>query len=358
MRIGVLEWASCGGAADVVRLPASIRHEGWAMCRALIDSLHRAGHDVVACLLPDLPIDELLSKSQSTDCSSLRMLDRNIPVRSQWREAYQACEITIVVAPESDGLLTELETWCGSEGIQTASCDGTFIEYTGDKWLTAQCWLPHPDCRHPPTELLCDWRADAPSCDEMKWVVKARDGAGCDGMQRMNVGELKQLQKRCAEGDRWIVQPWLTGTAYSRVAIVDSRGRFHWLPIVEQRLHIDQTVRYCGGRVLAEPFPSPFPTECLEWAMRAIPGKAQGWVGIDFLISETGEIAVIEINPRLTTSFVGLSKSFSASLAEFIVRAVMGEDIELPSDWKAVEFGLDIGTVPVTLAGPPSTLDL
>ena len=46
MRVGVLEWASCGGTNGAAELADSIRTEGWAMCRAALLSLLRGGHRI------------------------------------------------------------------------------------------------------------------------------------------------------------------------------------------------------------------------------------------------------------------------------------------------------------------------
>ncbi len=36
-------------------------------------------------------------------------------------------------------------------------------------------------------------------------------------------------------------------------------------------------------------------------------GSARGWVGVDFVIDQAGQLVVIEVNPRLTSSFVSLA---------------------------------------------------
>ena len=62
----------------------------------------------------------------------------------------------------------------------------------------------------------------------------------------------------------------------------------------------------------------------LQRAIDSLPGRARGWVGVDFLLAEDGQLTVIEINPRLTTSFVGLSSACDQSLADVLVRAALG----------------------------------
>ncbi len=326
MRVGVLEWASCGGAVGAVELPESIRREGWAMCRALIESLLVAGHEPVACLKHDLP---RTVAAQET----IEYIKPGCDVRSLWRCAYAPCDVTIVVAPESDGVLCELEAWCQSAGIRTCSSDATFIQNSGDKWRSAQWWHCH-QVPHPPTQLLSKWRAPVTAhADAERWALKMRDGAGCESMQRLSTEEVVRLQLNHPSADRWIVQPWISGLSYSRSVIVDAAGNYHWLPIVSQCLKVDACVQYQGGCVLPESSLSSDHERSLEQAVRSLPGNARGWIGVDFILSESGQLMVIEINPRLTTSFVGLSRACHASLADLIVKASLGLDGTWPDQW-------------------------
>lgn len=342
MRIGVLEWASCGGAVGVEPLPDSIRQEGWAMCRALIESIAKAGHTPVACLSEDATSRTGFPARPSFPArppihADIHPLNLNRPVRDEWREVYSGCDATIVVAPESDGIQLELEAWCAVAGLRTCSSDAQFIAHAGDKWLTAQSWQRN-QVPQPATQLLSEWDRSSGYRDETMWVIKARDGAGCDGLQRLTAAELHAFRSTCAARDRWLVQPWLSGQACSRTTIVDAAGRCHWLPVVTQHLQVDMQVRYQGGRVLPEFELTAAQSDCLESAVMTLPGKACGWIGVDFLIADDGDLIAIEINPRLTTSFVGLSQACDVSMAEQIVRAKLAMEVILPRQWREVGF--------------------
>ena len=298
------------------------------MCRAVIESLHAAGHTPVACLEPDLQSGTgfhsgtgFLARPQA-----LFSLDPTRGARPQWQQTYATCDATIVVAPESDGVLLELEAWCLAAGIPTCGSDALFMEHAGDKWLTAQCLNKHL-VPHPVTQLLSDWTLkDKEDSRVATWVLKARDGVGCEGMQRVSATELTAIQSTSTDRERWIVQPWLEGEAYSRTAIVDRAGKSHWLPVVRQHLKIDKSVSYLGGRVLPKLLLTRDQSEALQQAIDALGGRARGWVGVDFLLAEDGQLTVIEINPRLTTSFVGLSRACNQSLADVLVRAALGTE--------------------------------
>lgn len=296
------------------------------MCRAVIESLHAAGHIPVACIEPDILLNGTGFRGTGFPArpQTLLTLDATRDVRTQWRETHSSCDATIVIAPESDGLLLELEAWCVAEGIRTCGSDPSFIEHAGDKWLTAQRLHQH-QVPHPATHLLSHWNTEAMANTYVDtWVLKARDGVGCEGMQRVSAAELMAIQSASTNRERWIVQPWLEGQSYSRTAIVDAAGQCHWLPVVRQHLSIDRRVTYVGGRVLPDLSLTRDQSDDLQRAIDALVGRARGWVGVDFLLSEDGQLTVIEINPRLTTSFVGLSKACDRSLADLLVRAALG----------------------------------
>ncbi|MGN6544574.1 MAG: ATP-grasp domain-containing protein [Aureliella sp.] len=347
---------------------ASIRTEGWAMCRAALASLAAGGHQALAVIDSHCAIDPHLSRyrnrARNTELELVE-LSAGEDVQSQWRRVYSSCDYTLVIAPECDRILVHLLAWCRRNGIRTCNCSDTFVEHAGNKLLTAKFFQAR-GVAHPPTLSLADaqrqWasggsgqRLDCRFNEELAWTIKPVDGAGCDGMVRISTGELRRhggflrhpaIAARGAlsetERSRWIVQPWLPGLACSRSAIIDRDGGLHWLPVTRQHLSIGDRVAYLGGRVepeLAARIPGL--DALLTRAINALGGQPLGWVGVDFLYDENNPeqpITVIEINPRLTTSFVGLATAGAPDLAAKIVAAVHGEPVELPSQWQKIDF--------------------
>jgi predicted ATP-grasp superfamily ATP-dependent carboligase len=180
---------------------------------------------------------------------------------------------------------------------------------------------------------------------ETLWAMKSRTGVGCDGSRRLSGREIrahKQLKHQCDDMYDWIVQPWMPGQAFSRSAIVDRQRVAHWLPVTRQHLSITDSIAYQGGCVepeLAEQIPEL--QSLLETTLSSLGGRPRGWIGIDFLWDDQNDeqpLTIIEINPRLTTSFVGLCAAGAPDLAAAIVAAALGQSFKLPEKWDRVNF--------------------
>lgn len=354
MRIGVLEWASCGGTADSAQPAESIRVEGWTMCRAALLSLAQAGHQAVALVDRQSAIDSLV-RGYRTDQLELIELSAGEDIWSQWQRVYSSCDATLVIAPEHNHILAKLLNWCQRSQVRTCNCCETFVVRASDKYQTAQLLQAH-GVPHPRTQLLADmqsqWLTGASSqsaevSDDVDpaWVLKPRDGVGCDGLRRIASHDIRNHEKY--DPSRWIVQPWIRGDAYSRAAIVDRSGHLHWLPVTRQHLVVSDQATYLGGRVEPDFAKSLSGLDLpLAGAIGALGGKPCGWVGVDFLYDAANlrqPITVIEINPRLTTSFVGLASAGAPHLAAAIVAAALGRNFSLPSHWQEVHFSVSGG---------------
>ena len=110
----------------------------------------------------------------------------------------------------------------------------------------------------------------------------------------------------------------------------------------KQRLSRDGRLRYLGGEIPLTP----------ELAARAvaISGRSVdsvrgllGYVGVDVVLgSDPDRDRVIEINPRLTTSYIGLRNLANFNIAETMVR-IFDDKPVTQLDWKQglVEFTVE-----------------
>jgi predicted ATP-grasp superfamily ATP-dependent carboligase len=90
---------------------------------------------------------------------------------------------------------------------------------------------------------------------------------------------------------------------------------------------MDGRFHYRGGRV---PLTEPLASRALSLARKAVdcvPGLF-GYVGVDLVLGDAGDW-VIEINPRLTTSYLGLRQLAKKPLTDALLRIAKGEELRL-----------------------------
>jgi predicted ATP-grasp superfamily ATP-dependent carboligase len=134
--------------------------------------------------------------------------------------------------------------------------------------------------------------------------------------------------------DRFIVQEYVPGQAASVALLIGPRQTIALCP-ARQHLSEDGRFRYLGGSL---PLPEPLAQRARRLALQAVAGieGLQGYVGVDLVLGEDGHDYAIEINPRLTTSYIGLRQLCEGNLAELMLRVIGGEETQAPA-WRAGE---------------------
>jgi tyramine---L-glutamate ligase len=113
----------------------------------------------------------------------------------------------------------------------------------------------------------------------------------------------------------------------------------------EQCIADDGRFTYRGGRL---PLRASLHDRAVHVAQAAIQGVSglQGYVGVDLILgaAEDGsEDHAIEINPRLTTSYIGLRRLCRGSLAQAWLDVLGGREVMLKWRQSVVEFGAEGG---------------
>ena len=131
-----------------------------------------------------------------------------------------------------------------------------------------------------------------------------------------------------------ILQPFVPGTAASVAFLIGPAGLYP-LPPCLQHVAPETDFRYDGGEV---PIPPALAARAVALGLRAIgcmPGLC-GYVGVDLVLGPDpagNSDAAIEINPRLTTSYVGLRALADGNVARALLAVCDGEK-PAPVRWK------------------------
>lgn len=299
--------ALSAGVGPAASPPASLRREGLAMLLALVDDLLRIDGVTVSTILAE-PLPETppgLCVARPAHSTAERDLFRRLARDSD------ACWL---IAPETGGLLAERIRIAEDAGANCCNCTPAAVELCGDK-LALCAFLWERDIPVVQTRLFADgpWPADV----GFPCVLKPRDGAGSDGCRRIDSPrELSDVT--VAPGT--VVQPFLAGAALSTAALVGN-SRHTVLPVGRQLID-ETTLYYLGGQVPAAipPAAAGALTNVVHSCRGALDGL-RGYVGFDFVLPDDDPLhpVLLEINPRLTTAYVGYRQLTRENLAERIL---------------------------------------
>lgn len=151
-------------------------------------------------------------------------------------------------------------------------------------------------------------------------VLKPRDGAGsCLTFLIRGQHDWEQAVQSYREAgasDRCLCQPFMSGRTLSVGVNISLDGeRMEVLPVGEQHLSGDGRFRYLGGTIPARisAVESDEIQELVLSACNTIRGLA-GYIGFDLILSDAGRPVIVEINPRLTTSYIGYRRLVSTKI--------------------------------------------
>lgn len=325
MRILVHEWCCSGGLAAWergrgARAAAGLYAEGRAMFLALLRD---------ACRDPGLEVTALVDVTRPVPLPA-RVRIRAVPVGAEVdvlvAEAVRA-EMTIVVAPETDGLLASRVAAVRQAGGAVLASDATFLAVAADKQATIQA-LAAAGVPVPAGRLLAAG-AEWPAGFWTPAVRKPRDGVGGEDLVVVPPGA--RTPASVARDMR--LEARAEGLSVG-VACLCGPGPPVPLAPLRQRFAAGPGSVYVGGEPLADRDAQQRATALAVRAVmavtRAAGGPARGWVGVDMILGPRTDgrgDRVLEVNPRLTTSFVGHATTAATSLVRQSIDVAIGRNV-------------------------------
>jgi predicted ATP-grasp superfamily ATP-dependent carboligase len=230
-------------------------------------------------------------------------------------------EAVIVIAPETGGLLEQISSYWDRQGVWRLGPSIDTIRLTTDKQALAEHWqqfgVPTPPVH----------RGRPRSDDHYPLVWKPRDGCGSQATFALSSWTQAVQVLTCAETDGldMIVQPYVDGQAVSVAFLCGPNSRIPLQPTF-QHLSTDGRLRYLGGSL---PLPLELARRAVALGQRALAGLSGlvGYIGVDLVLGKAAdgsEDYAIEINPRFTTSYVGLRVACRDNLAAVLLEIARG----------------------------------
>jgi tyramine---L-glutamate ligase len=313
MRHFLFEFITGGGFVDQP-LPESLISEGEIMIQTLIDELINAGYSDLS-LFRD---------------GRLALFDKDIKqyvveesYEKKISESMHQVDVSWLIAPETGGCMLRLAELFSSRSKIFVGSTLDAIRIATSKISTYQA-LTDAGIKTVDTRFLSD---SVPSSDS-GWIIKPDDGVGSENCFIINDKEV--LLRQAKTNEKFIVQPYIEGKSLS-MSLLAFNGDVRLLGCNEQYIEIKKGQPKLIAVGVNEYL--KLKNEMLSLAKKivsTISGFA-GYIGVD-LIAIQNELYVLEINPRFTTAYAGISKSLGCNITEQILNTFLNEtlpDIDL-----------------------------
>jgi tyramine---L-glutamate ligase len=309
-----------GGGLCGEQLPDSLAKEGALMRDALLRDLSELPYEIITTIDARVNNDAL----QTNIHAGCRAVSAKDNVWQIWQALISECDAVWLIAPETGGILKKLTQLASLESKLILGCGLDSIEITSSKIATYLA-LEKAGIASVPTYTFENWPKS-----HWIWLAKPNDGAGCDDIACFNNPD--DLEEWVEDNDKQfthVIQAYQPGDAAS-ISCVMRHGKAHILSCNTQLIEINnQMLSYNGGVINGMRYYWPQFEFIANKIAQALPDLA-GYVGIDVIVDDS-EIFVVEINPRLTTSYIGLRESIAANPAELIINTLTDADFVWPT---------------------------
>lgn len=262
-------------------------------------------------------------------------------LRECFTQAINQVDMVWLIAPESGGTLLELSELCyEAEKVENGP---VFLGSGFDAMLTGTsktlCFeaLQAADVYTLPVHAGEDliqppYYNNLQKMNIQQWVAKPEDGAGCEGIRLFD--SLDELKSWIIEDERYLhylAQPYQQGVAAS-FSMLCRNGKAWLLSCNRQHIECDGSEFKLAGVTVNGMLPYWQRFETIARKIARMLPDALGYIGVDVIVEPaTGKIYVLEINPRLTTSYVGLHKALSTNPARLILDCILNDRFEMPN---------------------------
>jgi predicted ATP-grasp superfamily ATP-dependent carboligase len=326
LRIAVYEHMSSGGYASQP-ISNSVLSEGFGMLRTVTSDFKAAGHEITVLL------DDRISKLNSpisADCTLL--ISSSQEVKTSLINIAKINDAVLVIAPETGQTLQSLVGLVEKTGKVSLNCESSAISKVADKTdlyqVLGKNHLPIPETTSfTVNDDLTQVKRAIKTRFSYPLIFKPVDGVSCSGLSiakgEAEVGKsIEKIRVESAES-HFVVQEFIEGEPAS-VSLLCAKKKALAISLNQQTIKVgapEEASCYEGGSV---PFDHALKRKAFALAEKVVDcfEGLRGYVGVDLILAKD-KVFVVDVNPRLTTSYVGLSRVANFNVAEALVNVIL-----------------------------------
>lgn len=326
MNILIFEYITGGGLVGET-LPASLVAEGELMLNAISEDFAALEY-VQVCVMRDYRLQS------NRYAKNEYIVDAEHGFANVIESVANTIDALLIIAPENEEILLTLCEEYSNRKFTLLNSSASCVALVSDKLKTYK-HLQSLDIPQIPTYEI----SGIESINSDKIIIKPKDGVGCERIHLLESSKSSSEVINISETHSYIAQPYMQGQSAS-LSLLCWDGECILLSANIQNIEeIEDSLKLKGCVVNAldrDRF-----VKFSNSLIKALPGL-RGYVGVDILISKD-EVLLVEVNPRLTTSYAGLKSALSMNPARLILQTFI--DQKLPEFFVSQETSItvDIG---------------
>lgn len=267
------------------------------------------------------------------------VIESPIDLFRHFRDLADKVDHGVVIAPEFNDHLRDWSSRWTALGGNLLGPSETFVHIASSKQATAEhlaaAGVPVP------RGMQLGWPDDLPDNLEYPAILKPDDGVGSQGILYLKQRADGRVERRM-NTPVWRLERYCPGIPCSVALLAGPQGMVT-LPACLQWLSRDGKFQYRGGMT---PIAAPLNARAQRLALAAAQAMppAHGYFGVDLVLGDAEDGSqdfVIEINPRLTTSYVGLRSLACTNLAQAMLDVAAGRSCDLSFETRRIQFTPD-----------------
>ncbi|MHA1489356.1 MAG: ATP-grasp domain-containing protein [Promethearchaeota archaeon] len=334
-KVFIFEFIASGGF-NRDEMPSSLFCEGFGMLRSIIADFKDLSFQIITLL--DYRIS---SFSRYLKADIINLVNADDDYLKKFKECVKKCEYCLIIAPEFSNILLDLTKIVKDNDKTILSVDLEGIKLGSSKMKTYDFFnkneLKTPLTYQIPMKynsLDLDFILEKHNILKRPIVIKPEDGVGAESIYYFeSENQIKNFFKEINESFElnrtYILQEYIEGKDLS-VSLI---GNSIILSVNSQNINIKDMKKnseYFGGLTPVENYHeiiNDIKTDIKKFNL----SKFNGYFGIDFIRKSDNSIYFIEINPRLTTSYIGIRNIIDKNPVDLILNSKLNslDDVDI-----------------------------